>query len=187
MTSVLPMKLQPDLALEGILHAVFQRPASGNGIVVAFTSANSGEGVGYVSRRIASQLATSRPESVLYTRSTQLEGEIWSGAFGLPDGYSRDAEVVANSAWEHWRSSVDQLRSRYRYSIVDCPSLSTRSDVLSLAPHVDGIVIVVAANETQKDQITNVERQIQMVNGKILGFVLNKRKYLVPRWLFKLL
>ena len=50
---------------------------------------------------------------------------------------------------------------------------------------MDGIVIVVAANETHKNQIANAERQIQMVNGTILGFLLNKRKYMVPDWLFK--
>ena len=47
------------------------------------------------------------------------------------------------------------------------------------------IVVVVAANETHKTQIANVERQIQMVNGKILGYLLNKRKYMVPDWLYK--
>jgi hypothetical protein len=46
-------------------------------------------------------------------------------------------------------------------------------------------VVVVAANGTHKAQIANVERQIHMVNGKILGFLLNKRKYMVPDWLYK--
>ena len=80
---------------------------------------------------------------------------------------------------------MSKLRARYRYSIIDCPALSASSDALSLAPHLDGIVVVVAANETHKSQIANVERQIQMVNGKILGFLLNKRKYMVPDWLYK--
>ena len=91
----------------------------------------------------------------------------------------------STTAWEDWRNKVTKLRSRYRYSIIDCPSLSASSDALSLAPHMDGIVIVVAANETHKNQIANAERQIQMVNGTILGFLLNKRKYMVPDWLFK--
>ena len=47
------------------------------------------------------------------------------------------------------------------------------------------VVVVVAANGTHKAQIANVERQIHMVNGKILGFLLNKRKYMVPDWLYK--
>ena len=66
-----------------------------------------------------------------------------------------------------------KLRARYRYSIIDCPALSARSDALSLAPHLDGIVMVVAANDTHKAQIANAERQIHMVNGKVLGFLLN--------------
>jgi len=92
---------------------------------------------------------------------------------------------VARTVWEDWRGKVNLLRARYRYSIVDCPSLAVSGDALSLAPHLDGIVVVVAANQTHKTQVANVERQIQMVNGKILGYLLNKRKYMVPDWLYK--
>jgi hypothetical protein len=183
--SILTAEREPHLAFQGILHSCFHRLESGEGVAIAFTSANAGEGVSYVSGKIASQLSASSPGSSLYLSSAQLCEESWGDRTSRLDGFATGETFVSRTPWEDWRTKVNMIRSRYRYSIIDCPALSTSSDVLSLAPHLDGIVVVVAANETHKTQIANVERQIHMVNGKILGYLLNKRKYMVPDWLYR--
>jgi Mrp family chromosome partitioning ATPase len=173
---------EPNLAFQGILHSALHRLQMGEGIVIAFTSANPGEGVSYVSRKIASQLSSGAAGSTLYTSLTELQGESWLGG---PNSFEQRTQFGSMTTWEDWRSRISGLRARYRYTIIDCPAVSTSGDVLSLAPHLDGVVVVVAANETRKAQVGNLERQIQMVNGKILGYLLNKRKYMVPDWLYK--
>jgi Mrp family chromosome partitioning ATPase len=185
MNSILTAEREPNFAFQGILHSCFHRLESGEGVAIAFTSANAGEGVSYVSSKIASQLSASCSGSSLYLSSAQLCEESWGARTSRLEGFATGETFVSRTPWEDWRTKVNVIRSRYRYSIIDCPALSTNSDVLSLAPHLDGIVVVVAANETHKTQIANVERQIQMVNGKILGYLLNKRKYMVPDWLYK--
>lgn len=185
MNSILTANQEPNLAFQGILHSFFHGLATGEGVAIAFTSANAGEGVSYVSNKIASQLSASSSGSALYLTSAQLCDETWGGRTNRLDSFANGETFVAKTAWEDWRTKVSRIRARYRYSIIDCPALSTSSDVLSLAPHLDGVVVVVAANETHKAQIANVERQIQMVNGKILGYLLNKRKYMVPDWIYR--
>jgi len=175
---------EPNLAFQGILNSVFQRLGTAEGIVIAFTSANPGEGVSYVSNQIASQLSAGS-SGVRRLSSSELFDEVWPSGPSRFDGFAKTEPPVARTVWEDWRGKVNLLRARYRYSIVDCPSLAVSGDALSLAPHLDGIVVVVAANQTHKTQVANVERQIQMVNGKILGYLLNKRKYMVPDWLYK--
>ena len=54
-----------------------------------------------------------------------------------------------------------------------------------LAPLVDGIVLVVEANRTQKEQFLYAERAIEYAGGRILGHVLNKRTYVIPDWLHR--
>jgi Mrp family chromosome partitioning ATPase len=66
---------------------------------------------------------------------------------------------------------------------VDCPSLKEAQDAILLAPLVDGIVLVVEADRTHREQLLYVERSIELANGKIMGHVLNKRSYVVPDWL----
>ena len=54
-----------------------------------------------------------------------------------------------------------------------------------LANSVDGVVVVVDAGESRNDEIINAQRTIESAGGKFLGFVLNKRRYPVPEWLYK--
>lgn len=184
MTTILSADKEPNLAFQGILNSVFQGPEEGEGIVIAFTSANPGEGVSYVSNKIASQLAATCP-GVRRLNSAELLEDFWPHSPNRYDAFAKTEPTASRTAWDNWRVRVAQLRARYRYSVIDCPSLAVSGDVLSLAPHLDGIVVVVAANETHKTQVANVERQVQMVNGKILGYLLNKRKYMVPDWLYR--
>jgi hypothetical protein len=185
LTATLIGDKEPNFAFQGILHSVFQGLESGEGIAIAFTSANAGEGVSYVSRQISSQLGLSGSGSALYVSSADVCNQDWMRGPKYFDAFPKNEEIPSRTSWDDWRGKVTRLRGLHRYSIIDCPALSTSSDVLSLAPHVDGVVVVVAANQTHKSQIANVERQVKMVNGKILGYVLNKRKYMVPDWLYK--
>jgi hypothetical protein len=42
----------------------------------------------------------------------------------------------------------------------------------------------VEANKTKKAHILNLERAVQSAQGQIAGYVMNKREYLVPQWLY---
>jgi len=79
---------------------------------------------------------------------------------------------------------MQELRRRFNYVLFDCPPHTTYGELYSLAPLVDGIVLVVEANKTKKENIKNLERMIEFANGHIAGYVLNKRDYVIPRWLY---
>jgi Mrp family chromosome partitioning ATPase len=85
----------------------------------------------------------------------------------------------------HLASYFDQLRREYRYVLIDCPSLKDSHDAVTLAPLVDGVVLVVEANRTQKDQLLYAERIIEAAHGRLLGHILNRRSYVVPEWLHR--
>jgi hypothetical protein len=83
----------------------------------------------------------------------------------------------------HYRAAyLTQVRERFSYVLIDCPSLKESTEVLSLAPLVDGILLVVEANRTQKSRVAYLERTIEGAGGKILGHLLNKRTYPIPEW-----
>ncbi len=171
--------------LQSLIHSVFQRPSTGAGLAVGFTAAEPRAGVSYVSRQIADQLRTEGLKPAVYIEAGALQKV--NAAGGLQHQKGPAARAANFNTWEDWRSQVSLLRSRARYTIIDCPPLSQGGETLSLAPHLDGMVIVVAANETHKSKILNAERLLGTVDGKILGFVLNKRTYPVPAWLFRFL
>lgn len=68
---------------------------------------------------------------------------------------------------------VEEMKRRYpeRYVIFDCPPLLTSPDALIFSSYVDGIILVVEAGRTPKDQIS---KAIELLDGKnIIGLVMN--------------
>ena len=81
--------------------------------------------------------------------------------------------------------SVDALRVSFDNILIDCGALKNSTDAAMLASRVDGVVIVVDAGQSRREEILNSQRMIETAGGKFLGFVLNKRRYPVPEWLYK--
>ena len=82
-------------------------------------------------------------------------------------------------------NSVDALRVAFDNILIDCRSLRVSSEAAVLSSSVDGVAVVVEAGQTRRDEILNAQRTIENTGGKFLGFVLNKRRYPVPEWLYK--
>ncbi len=82
-------------------------------------------------------------------------------------------------------NSVDALRVSFDNILIDCGPVGAAADAAVLASNVDGVVIVVEGGRSRRDQILNAKRTIEQAGGKFLGFVLNKRRYPVPEWLYR--
>jgi protein-tyrosine kinase len=82
-------------------------------------------------------------------------------------------------------NSVDAIRVAFDNILIDCRSLRVSSEAAVLSSSVDGVAVVVEAGQTRRDEILNAQRTIENAGGKFLGFVLNKRRYPVPEWLYK--
>jgi hypothetical protein len=81
--------------------------------------------------------------------------------------------------------AVDALRVSFDNILIDCGSVKSSTDAALLGSSVDGVVVVVNAGESRRDEILNAQRMIETGGGKFLGFILNKRRYPVPEWLYK--
>lgn len=191
-----------------LLYTVFQRPRQNDseGIVVALTSANPREGVTYVARAVVNELSRAESNSVAQINARFLRKLYDPTVESLRESMERSSAKSnrnvcdigpANKAlpihdrpgrwegsWQYRRDCVQLLRREFDYAVIDCPSLRESGDVLSIAPFIDGIVLVVEANRTRAEQIRHAERNIETAQGKLLGHVLNKRTYEVPGWLY---
>ena len=75
-----------------------------------------------VSSKIASQLSASSPGSSLYLSSAQLCEESWGGRASRLDGLASGETFVSITRGRTGATEVNVIRSRYRYSIIDCPA-----------------------------------------------------------------
>ncbi len=79
------------------------------------------------------------------------------------------------------------LKHNFDLVLIDSPPLTVSPDGLALAAKVDGIVLVVEAEKTKWRTARYVRERIEMVGGKILGVVFNKRRYYIPQSIYQYL
>lgn len=68
---------------------------------------------------------------------------------------------------------IDRLKDKFDYIIVDLPPVNLVSDALVISPFINGIVLVVRENYTERRELRDCVRQIELSNVKILGCVMN--------------
>jgi hypothetical protein len=180
--------------------------AQRSGLAIAFTSVNSGEGVTHTIEALLHGLSRDGAGRTLCVESRYLRRLTRPAAecaelcqpmassqpgslFTLSDprdfGHPVFGKYSWEGSWEYRRDVVELLQYSYDYVLFDCPALRESNDILSLAPFVSGVILVVEANKTRRDQILHAEKSIEFVRGKLIGHVLNKRRYLVPDWIYQ--
>ena len=69
--------------------------------------------------------------------------------------------------------TLDLLRQRYDYIILDLPPVSEVGDALAVAKFTDGMLLVVRQNYCDRIALNSAVRQFEFVDSKILGVVFN--------------
>lgn len=68
---------------------------------------------------------------------------------------------------------IEDLKKDYSRIIIDSPPITAVTDAVVLSKCVDGVVIVVRANDTAREIVKNGVNQLQAVGAHVLGAVLN--------------
>ena len=69
---------------------------------------------------------------------------------------------------------LDKLAEQYRYVIIDSPPLGSVADAAQVASLCDGAVLVVRSGETSRNVIRQSMQQLEQVNCRLLGVILNR-------------
>ena len=99
------------------------------------------------------------------------------------------ASASDRSSVDHWDPASNQRVATAGDEIVliDCPALFFSSFAIRLSPHVDGFLLVIEDGARSKSEIQRAAGMIEAAEGRILGIILNRRRYLLPDWLYSLL
>lgn len=88
---------------------------------------------------------------------------------------------------DRFETLLSFMRDLFDYIILDAPPVSGFSEARVLCKKVDGVVLVLEAGKTRKQVAARAKKEIEEAGGDILGVVLNKRKYYIPKWIYKML
>jgi len=68
---------------------------------------------------------------------------------------------------------IERLRQVYDYIIMDLPPVTAVADALVASRYLDGLVLIVRHDHTEKGNLSEAIRQIEFSGARILGFVFN--------------
>lgn len=99
---------------------------------------------------------------------------------GSANGYCQD---IWHSA--RVKTLFEKLRQRFTFIIIDAPPVLHHPETLSLARLTDGVLLVVKANQTRLEVIDEAKLRLQDAGAKLLGVVLNERRFFIPEGIYK--
>jgi capsular exopolysaccharide synthesis family protein len=126
--------------------------------------------------------------SNVLSNSGKLQGHIHKigpgGFYVLPSGSNHSVPV---SLFESARFDrfLTIMRERFDYVIMDAPPFSQFSDARVICSKIDGVILVLKSGTTRRQVALRVKKEIEDSGGKLLGVVMNKQKYYIPRWIYK--
>lgn len=198
------MPIDPS-AIEDLVSRVDASFGGRRGRVIGFIASGAGEGSSSLAKAYAGALTTHLRRRVLLLKAdrkgpvgtgilqalaakraltplvrTMSSGSTMGSLGGREQASSLGDLIARDDLWE-------ELRHRYDDVVLDLPSTERSRLGLAVAPHCDGVIVVLEAEKTRAPVAASLIERLNAVRANILGTVLNKRRYHLPdrvyRWL----
>ena len=105
---------------------------------------------------------------------------LWVLASGAATVKSRVPHIL-----DRLESRIAELRTAFRYVVIHASPLNEDADSILLSRWTDGVVLVVEANSTRRDTARRLKKDLEVANVRLLGVVLNNRKFPIPETLYR--
>ena len=108
-----------------------------------------------------------------------------------PEGFevltcgAEDAQMVKRLTSDAFGKAVAALKERYDYVLFDMSPVSRFPAVNAALQAIDGVVLVVACEDTRWEVAQNTKDKLEAAGGKVLGVIMNKRKFYIPGFVYR--
>lgn len=109
------------------------------------------------------------------------EGE----AFDVVHVGAPDATQIQINLEREFPHLVQDALKAYDTVIVDAPPVVVCPETPPLSPFVDGVVLVIHSGRTKRETVDRSIKQIQQFQGRVLGVVLNRKRYYIPHFIYR--
>lgn len=97
---------------------------------------------------------------------------------------SNPAELLGSAKM---KELVNKLKARFDFIIFDSPPVVPVTDVGIFGGYMDGVIMVVQANRTQKGVIRHAQGLLQQAQIDLLGYILTDIRYHIPAYIYRYL
>jgi Mrp family chromosome partitioning ATPase len=181
----------------------------GRGVILAFASSAAGEGASFVSYNAALTLATSYRQRVAWIDgnfvSPQKKLRRHSGPATLcslvaaPDsvpglvldenplllpGGGTAAEIQGHLASPGFSQMLQRMSELFDFTILDLPPILSSADSALMGAHADGLLLVVERKFLKTEVIEHGLRDLREKGVRVLGTVINRRTFDLPKFIY---
>ena len=167
---------------------------------IAITSPNRGEGKSTVAINLAYTLSVTKSKVLLIdldlrlpSIAKKLNKTVEMGIADYLSGKAIESQIINKTEFENWdiifsgaipptpaeligsekmKRFISSMENRYDYIIVDLPPTNVVSDALVAKEIIDGFIIVVRENYSDRRSLSDCLRQLNFLDSNVLGFVL---------------
>jgi protein-tyrosine kinase len=82
------------------------------------------------------------------------------------------------------RERVLDQASSHEFVLVDCAAVNVFEDAARTAAQCDGVIIVLQAGRTMRQEAHAAKRILSRANCNLLGLFLNRRKFYIPQFIY---
>ncbi len=208
---ILPEVREPFLQLKDDLMATLDSRQSP--YILALTSYGRGEGVSTVATGLAYVLTTLEELKVLlvdanlhHPEDSRFHGmgrptglhelsvnqlRTGAGLVGAPDGplllTDRPSGLLTQLELSKTISHLVPVMEKHNHRVIllDLPSVGEGSAAVKTAAQANGTLLVIQSEKVNRESIRHMKERIEKAGGRVVGIVLNKRRYYIPRFLYR--
>ena len=209
-----PLKLFPAPSIEqqvelaSVASRLLDFKPSDRGSVICVAACSRREGASYVSYNLARTMALilgrrtawidanfRNPQPVLQARAelslvTAMDdpatvddlagGDVFVGVAGGRALSTRRADLAS----ERLSAAFEAFSRRFDFIIIDCPPILEAMDTALMGAAADGLVVVVEAKRLKHQVVNHSLDNLRNRRVNVLGTVLNKRRFELPRFIY---
>jgi tyrosine-protein kinase Etk/Wzc len=82
---------------------------------------------------------------------------------------------------------LESLKARFDIVVIDAPPVLNLPDSCILGRYADGVIMVVQAERTQREDILHAQAMLAQSHGNITGFVMTNVQYYIPKYVYNYL
>jgi len=88
---------------------------------------------------------------------------------------------------ERLTSLLHSIKKNYQFVVIDLPAVNEASWTLRVARLCDGVGLVIEAERSCWEVVERTKELLVQSKANIIGAIINKRRFYIPRWLYKTL
>ncbi|MCD6525442.1 MAG: CpsD/CapB family tyrosine-protein kinase [Desulfuromonas sp.] len=115
-------------------------------------------------------------DSLLKSSGVQNLSVLTSGSFKI--------DIAGAFQTQKIKQLFDQFKKEYDYIIVDSPPVISCPETQVLSAVVDGVILVVRAGVTRREVVQSSRDQLKIASANLLGVVLNRKKHVIPAFIY---